>query len=211
MAKHTVKQGECIDSIAFDNGFFWETLWKDSQNAELKQKRKDPNVLFPGDEVFIPDKREKNESGATEQKHRFKRKGVPSQISIVLKDEESKPRSGLDYVMEIDGKLFQGKTDSAGRIRQPIPPNAQRGKITIGSGDQIEEYPLQLGNLDPITEISGIQARLNNLGFPCGEPNGILNDATQQSLRRFQAECKISETGEPDNTTREKLKQEHGS
>jgi hypothetical protein len=211
MAKYIVQQGDCISSIAYEHGFFPDTLWNLSENAELKQKRKDPNILFSGDEVFIPDKREKTESGATEQKHQFKRKGVPSWLLIVLKDEESQPRAGLDYVLEIDGKLLQDKTNSSGQIRHSIPPSAQKGKITIGSGTQKEEYPLQIGHLDPMTEISGVQARLNNLGFNCGVVDGVLGTATSTAISKFQKQYGLQQSGEPDQTTRDKLAEVHGS
>jgi hypothetical protein len=39
MPKYTIDNGESIPSVAKDNGFFWETLWNHSENAELKQKR----------------------------------------------------------------------------------------------------------------------------------------------------------------------------
>lgn len=81
---YTVEQGDCISSIAFEHGFFWETLWNDSSNADLKSKRKDPNVLMEGDIVHIPDLRLKKESGATEQKHKFKLKGVPAKLKLKL-------------------------------------------------------------------------------------------------------------------------------
>ena len=58
---HKVKQGECISSIAEDYGFSWERIWNDLNNEELKQKRKDPNILYPGDEVVIADKEVREE------------------------------------------------------------------------------------------------------------------------------------------------------
>ena len=60
--------GDCFNSISYDRGFFWETLWNHGKNAGLKSKRKDPNILKEGDIVHIPDLTVKEEQGATEQR-----------------------------------------------------------------------------------------------------------------------------------------------
>jgi hypothetical protein len=207
---YTVKQGECIESIAFKHGHFWQTVWDHPNNQQLRSARTSHNVLLPGDKVFVPDLRQKQETGATAQRHRFRRKGVPCRLVMIFKHEDQ-PRANVPYVLEVDGKLFSGKTDAQGGIRHPVPPNARRGKITLGTGDETEEYYLRLGGLDPITEVSGIQQRLRKLGFGSGEVDGVLGPETQAAIRAFQAKHGLNETGEPDQATRDKLKQEHGS
>ena len=89
-----VKQGDCIYSIAKAHGFLWETLWDLPENAELKQMRKDPAVLYPGDRVFIPDLRKKEEPGETEKRHRFRLKGTPSKLVLRFLDDKGQPRAG---------------------------------------------------------------------------------------------------------------------
>jgi hypothetical protein len=205
--RYTVKQGDCISSIAFKYGFFPDTIWNDSKNSDLKQRRNDPNVLFPGDEVWIREKEHKEESCATEKRHRFKRKGVPEFLIVQLKIDDE-PIANEPYVLEIDGALSEGRTDGDGKVEITIPPNANKGKITLReSGD---EYELELGCLDPITEISGVQARLRNLGFECGPIDGKLGSKTQSALREFQKHNKLDATGDLDDETRQKLKESHG-
>jgi N-acetylmuramoyl-L-alanine amidase len=210
MPDYKTKQGDCIESIAFRHGLFWETIWDHPKNQQVRMVRKDPNVLLAGDNVFVPEKKPKEEPGATEQRHRFKRKGVPSKLEMIFKDQDQ-PRVNLPYVLAIDGQLFSGKTDGQGRIRHPIPPNAQRGRLTLGAGEEREEYDLQLGHLDPVAEISGVQQRLNELGFSCGNIDGVLGPRTHNAIRDFQAKHGLNETGELDDPTRERLVQEHGS
>ena len=71
--EHTVRRGECINSIAARYGFFWETVWNHGPNSDLKNERENADHLYPGDVLKIPALREKKESRATEAKHRFRR------------------------------------------------------------------------------------------------------------------------------------------
>ena len=202
---YQVKQGDCISSIAFEHGFFADTIWNHPSNAELKEKRKDPNVLMPGDVVFVPDLREKTVNRTTNQMHRFQLKNAPALLSLQMFDEDEY-RSNQNYELEIDGVKHTGKTDSEGVLRVSILPNARHGKLIIGP-DQAE-FDLQFGQVEPPTEIRGVQARLNNLGFECAS-TGKIDDDTQRALRGFQRANQLKETGEIDDATRQKLDELH--
>jgi len=202
MAKHKVKQGECISSIADKYGFFPDTLWNHAENAGLKQQRKDPNVLFPDDEVFIPEKEEKTESCATEQKHRFRKKGVPAKIKVrlLINDE---PQANEPYKLLIDGEWKEGTTDSKGFLEESIPPGAQKGKLFVGKGDRQEIYEFNLGTIDPMETEEGIRCRLLDLGYSVGED-------LEAAIRAFQEKEGIKVTGIVDDATRSKLKEKFG-
>jgi hypothetical protein len=206
MPNYIVKQGDCISSIANRHGLFWEKVWNHPQNAKLKEKRKDPNILHPGDVVFVPDKEEKQESGATEQRHRFCEKGVPEKLRIKLMAGDE-PIANENYVLDIDGDLRSGTTDGEGNLKETIPPNAKRAKLWLG--EEKQEYEIDLGHLDPVSEITGVQARLNNLGFYCGTVDGIKGPKTTAALKRFQKKHGLKETGEVDEKTRDELKNAH--
>lgn len=206
--KYIVKQGDCISSIAYKYGLFPESIWNDSENSKLKQDRKDPNVLMPGDEVYIRDKEEKEESCASEKKHRFKKKGVPERLRIQFMDEEDKGRANEAYVLDIDGDLSENKTDKDGKVEIWIPPNAKEGKITFR--DSGEEYELQLGELDPVTEITGVQARLSNMGFYEGELDGKMSEELENAIRDFQENKDLDPTGKLDELFRQKLEKVYG-
>ena len=85
------------------------------------------------------------------------------------------------------------------------------GRLTLGEGEEEEEYELRLGDIDPITSISGVQRRLKNLGFDCGAVDGKLSTQTSEALGEFQAKHELEVTGQPDQATRERLRTEHGS
>ena len=65
---YTVKEGDCIASLAYDRGLLWQTVWNHPLNALLKTQRQDPNVLKPGDIVHLPDKQLKTVDKPTDQR-----------------------------------------------------------------------------------------------------------------------------------------------
>ena len=213
---YIVADGECLSSIAFENGFFWQTLWNHPANAALKTLRKNPNVLMTGDVVHIPDLTVKQEPGATETRHKFMLKGVPEFLRLKLLDSKHQPRANLDYVIVIDGNSRRGQTDGTGELKESIPPNAKSGKLILGQpmpgkpNVPRQVINLQLGNLDPVTEVTGLKARLANLGFYKGPLDGNLDAATQAAISRFQTKQQLPVTGQPDAATQAQLQQSHG-
>jgi peptidoglycan hydrolase-like protein with peptidoglycan-binding domain len=205
---HTVKQGECISSIAFKYGFFPDTLWGLPENKALKDLRGDPHVLLPGDKVHIPDKRRAEVDGAAGQRHRFKRKGVPETLALRFSDEADDPIADTPYILDIDGQVERGTTDGEGAIDKTIPPNARRATVTF-EGEEGEEglvFELQLGGIDPIEEETGLRYRLENLGYmgpDAGDPS--LADA----LRTFQEDHGLEPTGVADDATRDAIESDY--
>ncbi len=137
MPDHVVEQGDCMSSIAKQYGFDWQTLWDHSRNSKLKQERKDPNVLFPGDTVYVPDLELGQEECATDKRHSFKLKGAPCKLRLRLLLND-KPRANAKYILDIDGELINGQTDGDGWLEQPISPDAKEGKLTLP--DTNDEY-----------------------------------------------------------------------
>ncbi len=208
MPDYTVQQGDCINSIAVQFGFFPDTIWNHPQNAALKMKRQDPNVLFPGDVVFIPDKTLKEVDAPVDQRHSYTRRGTPAKLKMKLLNN-NKPRANEKYMLDIDGTVTQGTTSGDGSIEVSVPPHAKQGKLTLlDTGDV---YSLYLGHLDPIDEVSGIQSRLKGLGFYNGDASGDLDDATRRAVASFQKTKKLSQTGQPDKSTKDALKAAFGS
>lgn len=207
---HAVKKGDCIESIAEEYGIFWRTIWDAPENAKLKSARENPNALLPGDKVFIPEKDSGGEDCATDSKHRFLRKGVPSELRLILRCA-GKPVKDTPYSMNIDGVFTDGKTDADGKIIQKISPSAKKCEISVGSDPDIIEYELYLGKLDPLSELTGVQDRLINLGYDTSECRGESCTATAGAIRAFQGKAELSVTGEADQATADALKDAYGS
>ncbi len=199
---YQVKQGDCIFSISFANGFFADTIWEHPNNAELKKERKDPNVLMPGDVVFVPDKRLKEVSEPTNQVHKFKCKNTPKMFRIQIV-RLGIPVKDMEYKIDIDGVEKEDKTDGQGWIKPAaILPNAKVAKLELADGSK---YEFNLGHLDPIDEVTGIQGRLYGLSYYDGAINGQFDDKTKEALKIFQRSNKLEVTGEADEKTKNLL------
>lgn len=206
----SVSQGDSAESIAADNGLLLDTVWQHPNNQTLRQLRKDPHVLLPGDQLFVPDAQAKHVTKGTDQTHKFVRKGIPSKLHLVLLADDQTPITDQPYVLTIDGDIFQGRTGSSGVVEHSISPGAKSGKLIVGTGQQQKIYSLSLGALDPVTEVSGAQGRLKNLGFAVPDIDGELGDETVAAISQFQQAYGLSVTGALDDATQAKLKEVHG-
>lgn len=202
--------GECISSIARDAGHFWQTLWDHASNAKLKQRRRDPNVLLPGDAVWVPDRRPKEETGNTDAHHKFKRKGEPARVRIRL-TRNGRPIANAPYRLWIDAEESPGTTDGDGMVTLPARGNARSGKLIVQTPQGEMTFTFALGTVDPIESTRGLQGRLWNLGYYSGDITGVFDEKTRAALCAFQADHDLTVTGEPDTATLQKLFKDYGS
>jgi hypothetical protein len=192
---HTVAAGDCISSIAFAAQLPIDMVWNAPQNKDLKNRRKDPCVLMPGDHVIIPPKRVKVDKRKTQFTHQYRVKPLPPReykLQILLGD---KPRQDVDYEVMIDGQ--PGVLKQAGPwISFLIPPDAKVARITLKfiRGRKLSkillekfEYTVQLGHLRPAAADTpgGIEDRLRNLGYYACWEEGV-TPSLEKVLRLFQ-------------------------
>ena len=209
--EYVVQQGECLASIAYENGLLPDTLWNHPKNASLKAGRKDPNILMPGDRVYIPEVREREESCATDGTYIFQLSQPTEMLRVVLLDSDGNPRKSLQYTIKLKGsKPKSGRTGADGVVKVPILPNTREAELVVQSDLGEETYELYLGAIDPPTTLTGIQARLNNLGYFCGEVDGLMGPLTAGALQRFQKNQNLTANGKLDGNTRDALVKQHG-
>ncbi|HKE23593.1 MAG TPA: peptidoglycan-binding domain-containing protein [Bryobacteraceae bacterium] len=210
---YVVAEDECLNSIAIRYGFFWKTLWDLPENTDLKVQRKDHNVLLPGDRIHIPSLRSREEPCATDQLHRFVRKGTPSRLKLrLLHLGSAEGFANKSYRLVLDGHPVEGTVDGEGRIDIPIDPGARGGVLTV----EDHEFEVRIGGVDPIDSTTGVQQRLASLGFDLhGCSSGDWDDATIEALKKFQSAHVLENddeepSGEFDDRTRAKLAEVFG-
>lgn len=218
MLDYTVVSGDCLSSIAARFRLpSWKTIYDLPENAEFKRKRPNPNLIYPGDLLKIPVDDPKTEKVQTDQKFKFKLVGEKVKLVIYLKDDKGKGVSGKKFKLEVgDDFEKEGKTSGDGKIDVEIPGDENAGSLhlwlTDGKEDSPVIFPLEIGALDPIEEITGVKARLANLGYQPGAIDDADNDEYKAAVREFQQKNSITPVnGTVNDTTRSKLKEVYGS
>ena len=201
-----VGSDDSILSIAKANGFYWSTVWNHPKNSALKTKRKVPEVLQEGDEVYVPKPEPKKVGKPNEARHKFKLKGEQAKFKMRLK-QLGKPRANEDYILVIDGVTKTGKTDADGKIETDIPNDAKGGVLKLQNGK--EEIPVSIGRLDPVDSPAGVRQRLLNLGFTPTEEDADPAQMPKGMLKTFQNKYQLTVTGEYDGATKGKLTELH--
>ena len=214
MPYHIVAQGEHVPGLAKQYGFAsYKRIWDHGQNAELKNKRQNPNVLFPGDRLFIPDKEEKKIPKQTEKKHPFKLKGEKLKLRLVLEDEYEKPIANAPCLLHLESNILELTTDGKGKIEKEIPADVQHARLIIKTNETCLDdliIPIEIGHLDPVAELTGQQARLTNLGYYTGPVEALVGPLFLLAVEEFQCEHGLSVDGICGPQTQSKLKSVHG-
>ncbi|MBZ4419189.1 peptidoglycan-binding protein [Myxococcus sp. RHSTA-1-4] len=211
---HVVKQGECFLLIARRHGFAdFKRLYEHPDNAELRQKRPNPNVLYPGDTVVIPDKGTPKQKPnlVTGRSHTFTVKAPGRYLRFALTDAEGAPLSGRSYLLTFEQEVIEGNTDDAGCLEEMVPFSVSQVELECEG----QCWELELGTLRPMKDtpddgVSGAEARLINLGYVL-EPTGRMTLELRSAIRAFQHQSGLEVTGRLDAETLRKLEELHGS
>lgn len=210
---HIVQQGECLSKIAARYGFVdWRFLYEHPVNSALRRKRPNPNVLFPGDEIRIPEQRRKEEQLPTGNLHRFVVKAPRKVLRIVFQTPKGEKLGNEAYTIRFDsGRTKQGSTNGEGLLQEAVELTEKTAKLTLCD----RRLLLHLGHLNPTGDVvkedlTGIQARLNNLGYAAGRNDGRYGRKTRAALAMLQADEDLDVTGLPDEESLARLEQLHG-
>jgi hypothetical protein len=218
---HIVQPGEHVSRIAKQYGFTdYRTIWEHGPNAELRRKRDNPNVLFPGDRLLVPERALKEEPRPTDQRHRFQVRRPRLRLRLVLQDLARKPIAGARCELRVEGAVDQLTTDGEGLLQRDIAPDAEDGRLEVKAPASASEamplpMPVRIGHLHPVDEVSGQKARLNNLGYFAGPFEGRSEADNKElflsAVEEFQCDHDLVVDGKCGPRTQAKLKQVHGS
>ncbi len=208
--QHTVVQGDSIISLSKQYGVPADKIWNHPDTQALREQCRKASILFPGDVITIPDREQKWENAATEQRHRYRCTGRTTWLRLRFL-RNGVPREGVAYRLLVERRRFEGRLDGEGKLEVRIPADAHEGVLYLGEPPDEERHTIRIGHLDPIGEASGVLQRLRHLGFSCPPEAGLSEPRVRAALEKFQARNGLPATGEADRETRNKLVELHGS
>jgi len=199
--QHEIEQGEDLASIAFRYVAGPEEIWEHPDNSKLRDTCV-PEALPPGGSLRVPVKLYE-----TDQHHKISVSRF-SVLTVQLLDALERPLKDFPCRLQVGDREEALVTDSSGRLTVKVPLNAASGWLFIGDED---EAPTELlfRQLDPVAQVTGAQARLNNLGFNCGPIDGEIGPRTEAAVAEFQRSQGLEDTGSFDAQTLEKLSETH--
>jgi N-acetylmuramoyl-L-alanine amidase len=164
------------------------------------EKRPNPNVLAPGDVVAVPDSATelKTVLCATGQAYLFTIEAPKVKLRIQLQDRNGEPYGDKKFEVTIGDRRFPGRTNGEGLIDIPVSAAAQSGRLKVWLDEDDDDLnpsidrDLDIGHLDPTSCVTGLQARLHNLGHRC-EVNGNLDEDTLAAVRAFRVKAGLEE------------------
>jgi N-acetylmuramoyl-L-alanine amidase len=215
---YTVKQGDHMSGIAQAFGFLWQTIWNDPSNADLKRQRPNPHILFPGDQVFIPDKETEAFDRPTDNRHTFILKLPSLNLCIRLDRAYYKPIAGASCNLHVQLDSTDQQSDDSGSLERKILADEQQATLIVNETADVQgserkivtTIPVNIGYLDPIDTLPGQVKRLSNLGYYRGPLESPDPNAFQSALEEFQCDNHLTVDGIFGPKTRSMLEQVHG-
>lgn len=178
----TVVPGDTVLRIAVRHGFRnAATLWDHAENAELRALRASPEVLAPGDRVFVPDLEEKVEEAETTTRTTFVAPRPRERLRVQFHWSDGAPMADRPCELVLGGSVEKTATKGDGLLDHPIPVGLTRATVLFDGDDS--PWDLHIGELDPVDEPvsdrgrAGAIGRLRNLG------RYQLDSADEQHLR----------------------------
>jgi N-acetylmuramoyl-L-alanine amidase len=212
--RYTVKQGDTLGAIATEHGLAsWRDLYDHPDNQELRRLRPNPGLLFPGDTVILPERRPEPRAIAIHQTNRFTRKAPPRTLRLVVRAPGGEPLAGNRYELRAVPRGFTGTIPPSGEIRHTVPAELDDAELLVwgpGAERPAFRWKLRLGHLDPLDTLSGVQARLNNLGHDAGPVDGADGPLTQAAVRSFRERDGLGAGGGVDEALRARLAEAYG-
>jgi N-acetylmuramoyl-L-alanine amidase len=168
---HVVRSGEHLTGIASQFGTTVAVIWDDPANASLRRRRPNPEILAPGDVVYIPQTERKWLPVQIGTENRFVGTPLRVTVKVVLLGQDRKPLANrfLTAVPPSDTPLM---TDGSGLLVCSVDVALKILEVTVDGANV--RFQIRVGHLDPIDTDTGLASRLRHLGHGGDEEEHVM-------------------------------------
>lgn len=213
MRPYIVRQGDYLAKIAFEQGFDADEVWKHEKNKDLRESGRTPEVLCPGDQLFIAAQRSRSVAVALRSSNQFSAQVPIERVVVCFGDTETRV-ANEPFTAVGNGYRALGTTDGDGTATLNVPSTVREVALAF---DKIElRVVLLVGHLDPGVEESGQEQRLANLGFGGASSDTHAVEAAlsvgpnEPAISAFQVFAGLPVSGKMDEATAKALVREYG-
>jgi hypothetical protein len=216
MRSYVVRQGDYLKKIAHKLGCDEAEVWSHAKNADLRRTRRDPNLLHPGDLLWVPERVLNWLPIVAGTTNKYFAEIPKTIVSLGFKNENG-PLANETYVVEGIGAPKEGTTDEHGTVVFKVPVHLREFRVSFPGQNMI--HPVLVGDMDPADEVSGLRKRLQHLGYYKSSPSKFsrpmseeeIEACDQRAILKFQKAHGLNATGSLDDEEKSLLVKEHGS
>jgi hypothetical protein len=213
---YIIRQGDYLTKLGHTMGFEPQAIWGHAKNAKLRERRPEPDMLHPGDLLWVPDapelRRLSIKGGATNRyAAHIPKKPVELRLQIGGEVLAKEPY----LILGLGPEPIEGATDENGWLKTTVDVHVREIEVILT--ERARTLRLRIGDLDPVDTLAGLRKRLLHLGFYQPTKVGVENqdatdgDALVAALKAFQASEELPANGKLDDATWSALERAHGS
>jgi hypothetical protein len=119
-------------------------------------------------------------------------------LRLILEDQYETPIANAPCILTLGSDSRHVTTDDSGQIEEDIPPDIHDAALVIQDAQtplDNTRIAIRIGDLDPVTEISGQVARLNNLGYFAGDIKSPDHVAVESAVEEFRCDNNLTVDG----------------
>lgn len=220
MRPYVVQQGDYLSKLAAQYGFDADVTWNHGKNKLLRESGRVPEMLQPLDILYIPEKKPNWLPVKAGQVNAFTASARKVTLSLRFTRRDGKPLANAKctYNCLLPSKeMPPEQTDDAGALKFQVSTRQPPFVVTFA----LERYRfvINVGHMDPLSEASGVQKRLENLGYGVSPVIALgvslghwtAFDRPEKRIATFQRAQGIDPTGTADQGTLHALQNAHGS
>lgn len=206
---YIVRQGDYVAKIAAQLGCSEDEIWQLAENNPLREAGRSPEVLHPGDVLYVPAETHRPVQIALEGDNPFcgAVPSVPLRMIFQIGDQP-RARQKCRIVGLAEGD--ERETGADGSITLHVPVVVHRVQVIFD--DPPTTYLVDVGHTDPVSEASGLIGRLRQLGYldsniDAAEPS---REELRAALADFQYDHGLPPEGIVDESAVARLRKEAG-